>query len=277
MIPTTTHTASTRADAATLGVRDKSMAVESGAFSFIFEEESNRGAQGSAEMYGDSTDAGNSEKRRHFYHPLANNSGRNVEKHAVIAVNSADESSENCQNAAGRKNSDGETAEQQFSNNGSNHFRRRHQRAAAPVPNSITNNCNHSAISHTAPILTNTSGSTTAAIGAGFGVPNEEMKKLVRVLRNSSLSKRTSVFLTLDLKQLGEVKLDVTLKAKKVYINASISDRRAAAALSYAVSELKQQLAAIDLTLEHFEVQTGGAPRRVNRHQAEVSATVAVH
>ncbi|MBN2526191.1 MAG: hypothetical protein JXR76_07345 [Deltaproteobacteria bacterium] len=88
-------------------------------------------------------------------------------------------------------------------------------------------------------------------------LPNKEMKKLVRVLRDTSLSKRTNVLLTLDLNEFGEVKLDVTLKAKKVFITAHIMDRRAAAALSYAVGELKKQLDTIDLTLEKFEITTG--------------------
>lgn len=91
---------------------------------------------------------------------------------------------------------------------------------------------------------------------AASAIPDSEMKKLVRVLRNSSLSKRASVFLTLDLKEMGEVKLDVTLHANKVYISAVIADRRAAAALSFAMGELRKQLAAIDLTLEKFEFRT---------------------
>jgi hypothetical protein len=118
---------------------------------------------------------------------------------------------------------------------------------------------------------------TTHAIAAASLLPESEMKKLVRVLRSSSLSKRTSVFLTLDLKELGEVKLDVRLEGKKIFITAHIADRRSAAALSYAIGELKKKMSEIDLTLERFEFSTGKKGAGAATSASPTATAVAVH
>ena len=118
----------------------------------------------------------------------------------------------------------------------------------------------------------------TASIAAGaLLLPESEFRKLVRVLRTSSLSKRTSVFLTLDLKDMGEVKLDVRLEGKKVFITAHIRDRRAAAALSYAIGELKKKMAEIDLSLENFEFSAGNKIPDVTLPQSSAQNVVRVH
>jgi ribosome-associated translation inhibitor RaiA len=104
-------------------------------------------------------------------------------------------------------------------------------------------------------------------------LPPEEMKKLVRVLRNTSVNERNSVFLSLDLGELGEVKLDVKLKGKNVFIKATVNDRRAGAALSMAIGELKKQLATIQLELESFEIKVG---RQLHRNDKDTNISAHV-
>jgi len=92
---------------------------------------------------------------------------------------------------------------------------------------------------------------------AGMGIPKREMKKLVRVLQHSSVGNKKSVFMTLDLGEAGEVRLDVRIKGKEVFISAYSDNKKAGAALAFAVAELKARLAKCDLKLGSLDVNIG--------------------
>jgi len=95
----------------------------------------------------------------------------------------------------------------------------------------------------------------SSSVSASLMLPRGEMKKLVRVLRNSAVSNRRSVFMTLDLGDMGEVKLDVRLQGKKIFINAKVATQAAGAAMAYAIGELKEKLKECGLVLEEFKIE----------------------
>ena len=100
------------------------------------------------------------------------------------------------------------------------------------------------------------------SLAGAIGLPPEELKKLVRVLRSSAVSGRHGVSLTLSLGTLGEVSFDVRLDGSEVHIRATVGDQRAAAALAISLGELEQRLAECDLSLAGFGISIGGAPPR---------------
>ena len=191
---------------------------------------------------------GDSQKRQHRH------LHQNISQNVCESVNSVGIPSENRQEPDSNDFFDSETAEQQFSGHSSASHQHSHAHERKPNTSNHVNYRNNKEIPASAFAAPPGRASVNQSGIAQMHLPEAEFKKLVRVLRNTSLSKRASVFLTLDLKELGEVKLDVTLKGKKVFITAYIADRRAAAALSFAISELKRQLADIDLSLEKFEI-----------------------
>jgi len=113
----------------------------------------------------------------------------------------------------------------------------------------------------------------TASTGV-FGIPEEELKKLVRVLRCSAVSGRRGVSLTLSLGELGEVRFNVRLDGDAVFIQAAVGDQRAAAALTISLGELEKRLAECDLTLGGFEIAVGCGPRRKPDGGRGVAVTV---
>jgi hypothetical protein len=104
------------------------------------------------------------------------------------------------------------------------------------------------------PIANTTYANSNNAV---LAIPVGELKKLVRILRSSSLSKRSKVLLSLDLGEQGEVRLNVTLKGKSIHIDAQVENRVAAGMLTSALMSLKQDLHQIDLLLEEFNICIG--------------------
>ncbi|MBN2719278.1 MAG: flagellar hook-length control protein FliK [Deltaproteobacteria bacterium] len=193
------------------------------------------------------------------------------------SVNSSGDLSEKRHTTVTVKSTGSQNPEQQYSNHSMNARHRGahkgHQSEASEVANSQINKEIPASAFASMPARPPSQGKT-ALVSL---VSEAELKKLVRVLRSTSLSKRNSVFLTLDLKELGEVKLDVTLKGKKVFITAHITDRRAAAALSFAIGELKRQLSGIDLSLEQFEISRGYRRAGSVEGQHNNGTTVSTH
>lgn len=257
---------------ASTGDQGSVLPIDTVQFASLFEEQARRSAQQNTAQYATATDSGQDEqKRRQHYIP-----GKLFDTLAENTVNSAGNPSEKCRDNGAQNFSDKETTKQQYSGNSSDTQSNSEKKNKANSPNPNATPRNNEIIGHSAVVQPPTNNGVGIVAGAGLALPSREMKKLVRVLRNSSLSKRTSVFLTLDLQELGEVKLDVTLKSKKVFITAHVADRRAAVALSFALGELKKQLATIDLTLEHFEVSTGRRPIGNIKEDSSISATVAI-
>ena len=193
------------------------------------------------------------------------------------SVNSAEAPSEKRQDAGTTNFSQNENDEQRFSGQTSafqhqSGHKGRKLHEARPV-----NHGNNETISAHASTAAPQQMNMASTVAAASLLPESELKKLVRVLRSSSLSKRTSVFLTLDLKELGEVKLDVRLEGKKIFITAHITDRRSAAALSYAIGELRKKMAEIDLTLERFEFSSGNKRPGMAASQSPTATAVSVH
>ncbi len=89
------------------------------------------------------------------------------------------------------------------------------------------------------------------------GLPREELKRLVRVLHNSAIAGETRVSVAMSLREIGEIRFDVRIVDKKVYINAMVESSRAATAMALAISELKGMLEDCGLTLAQFDVTTG--------------------
>jgi flagellar hook-length control protein FliK len=125
----------------------------------------------------------------------------------------------------------------------------------------------------------NTAVITNSAIAAGtmnskkllvetsLIIPQRKLKKLVRILRNSHVNKRSNVFITLNLGDLGEVRLNVRLDKNKLFVDARVKNQRAGAALAYAVQELKLRLKEINLKLEGFNVQVENGRLYANEQQ----------
>jgi hypothetical protein len=122
--------------------------------------------------------------------------------------------------------------------------------------------CNDSSIQIAPPSCPSCEVSLDAASQGALGPLPEELRKLVRVLRSSSLSGRRGVSLTLSLGELGEVRFDVRLDGKEVHIRAAVGDQRAAAALTLSLGELERRLGECDLALGGFEIAVGRMPRR---------------
>lgn len=193
------------------------------------------------------------------------------------SVNSAGAPSEKRQDAGTTDFSQNENDEQRFSKQTSAFHHQSGQKERKLHEVRQLNHGNNEIISAHASTAAPQQMNTASIATATSLLPESEMKKLVRVLRSSSLSKRTSVFLTLDLKELGEVKLDVRLEGKKIFITAHITDRRSAAALSYAIGELKKKMAEIDLTLERFEFSSGNKRPGIAASQSPTATAVSVH
>ncbi len=97
------------------------------------------------------------------------------------------------------------------------------------------------------------------------GLPREELKRLVRVLHNSAIAGETRVSVAMSLRELGEIRFDVRIVDKKVYINATVESSRAATAMALAISDLKGMLEDCGLTLAQFDVTTGVAKQQQRR------------
>jgi hypothetical protein len=193
------------------------------------------------------------------------------------SVNSAGTPSEKRQDAGTTDFSQNENDEQRFSEQTSAFHHQSGQKERKLHELRQLNNGNNEIISAHASTAAPQQMTMARTVAAASLLSESEMKKLVRVLRSSSLSKRTSVFLTLDLKELGEVKLDVRLEGKKIFITAHITDRRSAAALSYAIGELRKKMAEIDLTLERFEFSSGNKRLGIAASQSPTATAVSVH
>lgn len=249
-------------------------------FSQLFEEQSEANRDATLASYAASTDVGSEGQKRQQHGtthetnrpPIAHSSGALSEK----CVRTVEITSEKCQLD--------DVNQMTYPANPQHQRGKRHSNPKYPYgennptknPNKSLNQRNESIINPSGHIASPQTNSLNGVNNAFLLLPQSEFKKLVRVLRNTSLSKRSSVFLTLDLKDLGEVRLDVTLKEKQVFIIAHVANRKAAAALTVALGELKKQLESIDLCLEGFEISNGTKTTKRISNGSSISAQMAM-
>ncbi len=88
------------------------------------------------------------------------------------------------------------------------------------------------------------------------GLPKKELKRLVRVLHNSVIAGQRRVTMSLKLPEIGEIRFDVRIIGKKVFINAAVETTKAATAMALAISDLKTLLEECGLELGRFDVTT---------------------
>jgi hypothetical protein len=88
------------------------------------------------------------------------------------------------------------------------------------------------------------------------GLPQREIKRLARVLQNSAVAGRRAVSVSIQLPELGEMRFDVRIENKTVFIHAFVKSDRAASALALGISTLRDKLAECDLVLGRLDVTT---------------------
>ena len=115
------------------------------------------------------------------------------------------------------------------------------------------------------------------------GLPRKEIIRLAHALHESVVAGRQTVSLGLRVPVLGELRFDVRIAGKVVFIHAFVESEQAAAALALAISTLREKLEAHKLVLGRLDVTTpekdqfagnnrsvdprGGRKRR-NRHSS---------
>jgi hypothetical protein len=101
------------------------------------------------------------------------------------------------------------------------------------------------------------------------GLPRREIIRLAHDLHKSVVAGRESVSLGLRVPTLGEMRFDVRIAGKVVFIHAFVENEGAAAALALAVSTLKQKLEEQKLVLGRLDVTTRGPHSPIERKRAE--------
>ena len=88
------------------------------------------------------------------------------------------------------------------------------------------------------------------------GLPRKEIARLARVLHNSAIAGKRAISVSIHLPELGEMRFDVRIENKTVFLNAFVRTPRAATALALAISTLRDKLAEHDLCLGKLDVTT---------------------
>jgi hypothetical protein len=92
------------------------------------------------------------------------------------------------------------------------------------------------------------------------GLPQRELQRLAYQLQDSALAGSPRVSVGMVLPELGEIRFDVEIEGKVVFIHAFVDNDRAASALALAVSSLRDKLEERNLILGRLDV-TSPSPR----------------
>lgn len=90
------------------------------------------------------------------------------------------------------------------------------------------------------------------------GLPLRELDRMARALQDSALAGRPKLSLGIVLPELGEIRFDVQIAGKVVFIHAFVENERAASALALAVSALRDRLEEHRLILGRLDVTSPG-------------------
>ena len=90
------------------------------------------------------------------------------------------------------------------------------------------------------------------------GLPAEELERVARTLHDCALAGKPKVSLGVMVPELGEIRFDVQIVGKIVFIHAFVDSEEAAAALGAAVSALRDRLEEHRLVLGKLDVTSPG-------------------
>lgn len=85
-------------------------------------------------------------------------------------------------------------------------------------------------------------------------LPPKELERMARTLHDSALAGKPKVSLGITVPELGEIRFDVQISGKIVFIHAFVDNERAASALALAVSSLRDRLEEHKLVLGRLDV-----------------------
>jgi hypothetical protein len=85
-------------------------------------------------------------------------------------------------------------------------------------------------------------------------LPAKELERMARTLHDSALAGKPKVSLGITVPELGEIRFDVQISGKIVFIHAFVDNERAASALALAVSSLRDRLEEHHLVLGRLDV-----------------------
>ena len=91
------------------------------------------------------------------------------------------------------------------------------------------------------------------------GVPAEELERVARTLHDCALAGKPKISLGVVVPELGEIRFDVQIAGKVVFIHAYVDNEQTSAALAAAVSGLRDRLEAHHLVLGRLDVTSPGA------------------
>lgn len=91
------------------------------------------------------------------------------------------------------------------------------------------------------------------------GLPRKEIIRLAHALHESVIAGRQAVSLGLRVPELGELRFDVRIAGKVVFIHAFVENEQASTALALAISTLKTKLEEHRLILGRLDVTIRGA------------------
>jgi len=97
------------------------------------------------------------------------------------------------------------------------------------------------------------------------GLPLRELDRMAQALHESVVAGRPKLSLGITLPELGEIRFDVQIAGKVVFIHAFVENERAASALALAISALRDRLEEHRLILGKLDVTSPGV-RRQNGH-----------
>ena len=90
------------------------------------------------------------------------------------------------------------------------------------------------------------------------GLPAEEIERVARTLQDCALAGKPKITLGVVVPELGEIRFDVQIAGKVVFIHAFVDSDQAAAALAAAVSSLRDRLEEHRLVLGRLDVTSPG-------------------
>ena len=90
------------------------------------------------------------------------------------------------------------------------------------------------------------------------GLPLRELDRLAQALHDSAIAGRPKISLGVVLPELGEIRFDVQIAGKVVFVHAFVENERAASALALAVSALRERLEQHQLVLGKLDVTSPG-------------------
>ncbi len=101
------------------------------------------------------------------------------------------------------------------------------------------------------------------------GLGERDLGELVRRLHQSVLAGREKVRFSSRLEQAIEVRFDVRIEGKRVFVTANVPDARTGALLTMSLEELRERLAGCGLELAGFDVAMDDKSRRSQRNDSD--------